>query len=66
MLNFIINSIKARNMLCKGYTRYLAHIVNEINEVVLSVTGTPMVQEFSNVFPNILPRLALEQEVESV
>lgn len=33
----IISSVKARKMLSKGCTRYLAHIVNKSDEALLSV-----------------------------
>lgn len=42
----------------------MACIVNKSNEVVPSVKETLVVQEFSGVFPNSLPKLAPERKVE--
>lgn len=43
VFNFMINSVKAKKILSKGYTRYLAHIENKTNEVVPGVKDTLVV-----------------------
>lgn len=60
----MINSVKTKKILSKWCIVVLAHIVNKTNEVVLRVRDSPVVQKFPNVFPNSLPRLALEKELK--
>lgn len=60
----LINNIKARKILSKGCIAFLAHIINKTNKTVSDVKDTLVLQEFPNVFPNSLPRLALENKVE--
>lgn len=60
----MINIVKAKKMLSKGCITFLVHIVNKIDEVVLGVRDTPMVQNFSNVFLNNFPKLTPEREVK--
>lgn len=60
----MINNVKARKMLSKWCTAYLAHIVNKSEEVVLGVKDTLMMQEFLDVFLNSLSKVALERGIK--
>lgn len=62
----MISSVQVRKMLSKWCKGYLVHIVSKLDEIVLGVRDTAMVQKFSNVFPDSLLRLALKREVESI
>lgn len=37
MLRMMINSVKAKKMLSKGFTRYLTHVVNRVDESIPSL-----------------------------
>lgn len=40
------------------------HIMNKMDELVLSLQNTPIVSEFQDMFSNNLPGMAPEKEVE--
>lgn len=50
MLSIMINNVKARKILNKGCTRYLTHMVNKVDESILSLQNTVIVSEFQDVF----------------
>lgn len=66
IISIMISSVQVRKMLSKWCKGYLVHIVSKLDEIVLGVRDTAMVQKFSNVFPDSLLRLALKREVESI
>lgn len=61
ILSIVINNIKAKNMLTKGY---MVHVVQKLVKVVLGIKDTLVVQEYFDIFLNNLPRLALERKLE--
>ena len=63
-VSIMISVVQARKMLSKGCTGYLAHIINREGAKELSLTDVPVVREFEDVFPDELPGLAPEREVE--
>ena len=60
---FIISAMKARRMLNKGCTGYLASIMNASKEES-TADGIRVVCEYADVFPEDLPGLPLDREVE--
>ncbi|KAI3706703.1 hypothetical protein L6452_24623 [Arctium lappa] len=61
--NPIISSLKARKFLAKGYPSYLAYIVDAKKEKK-SVENVEVVQDYPDVFPEDLPGLPSERQVE--
>lgn len=62
--SMIINYIKAYKMLCKGCTSYLAHVVSKNNGSSLKIKSMLVVQDYQDVFPNEITRLASKREVD--
>ena len=59
----LISAISARCLLQKGCKGYLAHVVDtRSNEARLE--GVPVVRDFLDVFPDDLPGLPLEREID--
>ncbi|KAH9657944.1 Endonuclease [Citrus sinensis] len=59
----VISAIDVRRLLRKGCSAYLAHIID--TEVrVLRLKDIPVVQEFPDVFPNELPGMPPNREIE--
>ena len=61
----LISALKAMKLLQKGCEGYLAHIVDTTKED-LQLSDIAIVQEFSDVFPDELPGVAVDREVEFV
>ncbi|XP_070678057.1 uncharacterized protein [Malus domestica] len=61
----VISAMKAKRLLSKGCQAYLAHVVLNDN-APSSVDDVRMVRHFPDVFPDDLPRLPLERDVELV
>ncbi|KAI3727551.1 hypothetical protein L6452_16167 [Arctium lappa] len=61
--NPIITCLKARKFLAKGYPSYLAYVVDAKKEYK-SVEDVEVVQDFPDVFPEDLPGLPPERQVE--
>ena len=59
----IISAMAAQRMLLKGCQGYLAYVV-EIEKEGILVDEIPVVREFPDVFPDDIPGLPLEREVE--
>ena len=59
----IISAITARKMLRRGYKGYLA-VVKDTKVEMGTVKNVPVVCEFSDVFPEELPGLPPEREIE--
>ncbi|KAM1760327.1 hypothetical protein ACFX12_003213 [Malus domestica] len=59
----VITAIRAKKLLEKGCQRYLAHVVLNGN-VPSSVEDVRVVRHFPDVFPDDLPRLPPDQDVE--
>lgn len=59
----VISCIQANHFLRKGCQGFLASVVN-LQSKELEIGNIPIVQEFPDVFPNNLPRLPLDREVE--
>ena len=59
---YVISALRANSLLKKGCQGFLAYVVRNDNEVRLE--DIPIVEDFSVVFPNDLPRLPLDREVE--
>ena len=59
----IISIIKVEKYLRKGYEAYLVSVVEERKECV-KLKELPVVHEFKDVFPDDLPRLPPEQDIE--
>jgi len=60
----IISAVKARKMLGKGCTGYLAHVLDSQVEQELKPKDIEVVQEYLDVFPESLTTLPPEREVE--
>ena len=63
MLTNLISTICARRMLQKGYARLLAW-VKEVKQEKLKLEEIPIVNKLFDVFPEELPNLPPEHEVE--
>ncbi|KAI3663974.1 hypothetical protein L6452_45207 [Arctium lappa] len=61
--NLIISSLKARKFLAKCYPSYLAYVVDAKKEKK-SVEDVEVVQDYPDVFPEDLPGLPPERQVE--
>lgn len=55
----MINNLKARKMLMKGWSEYLAHVVSKLEEIALRLQSTLVMCKFPYIFLDELPRLAL-------
>ena len=63
MLQNLISAITARKMLRRGYQGYLA-VVRDVQAYKGSIDRVPVVYEFQDVFPEELPGLPPEWEIE--
>ena len=61
----VISVLEAKRLLHKGCKAYMAHVVDNSTPKV-TLKNVPVVQEFSNVFFEDLPRLPLNRELEFV
>ena len=59
----LISAISARCLLQKGCKGYLAHVVDTRSSEV-SLEDVPVVRDFLDVFPDDLPGLPLEREID--
>jgi len=59
----MISGMVARKLLKKGCTTYLAYVIN-LEKGKIGLSDIPIVREFLDVFPEELPGLPLEREVE--
>ena len=59
----VISAMQARRFIRKGYEAFLALILDSKRGQVY-VQKIPVVREFSNVFPEELPGIPLEREVD--
>ena len=59
----LISAISARCLLQKGCKGYLAHVV-DTRSSELGLEDVPVVRDFSDVFPDDLPGLPLEREID--
>ena len=62
-LSGLISAISARCLLRKGYKGYLAHVVDTRSSEV-GLEDVPVVRDIPDVFPNDLPGLPLEREID--
>ncbi|XP_070023124.1 uncharacterized protein [Nicotiana sylvestris] len=58
-----ISYLKAAKMIKKGCIYHLVRVTDTIAEV-LSLESVPVVNEFSNVFPDALPGIPLDREID--
>ncbi|RVW49285.1 Transposon Ty3-I Gag-Pol polyprotein [Vitis vinifera] len=58
----MISALRASSLLKKGCQGFLAYVVNEEND--LKLEDIPIVRDYPDVFPEDLPGLPLEREVE--
>ena len=61
----IITAMKAQRMLNKGCAGYLASVI-EVPEKEIKISQVPVVQDFVDVFPEDLPGLPPDREIEFV
>ena len=59
----LISALEARKSLCSGCQAYLA-VVRDVNQQVSSLEQVPVVKEFQDVFPEELPGLPPDREIE--
>ena len=59
----MISTLEAKRLLLKGCESYLAHVVNTFMTEV-NLENVPMVCEFPDVFPEDLPGLPPDRELE--
>ena len=59
----VISALQAKRLLRKGYQGYLAHVVDTRKEV-LKLDDIPIVREFLDVFPEDLPGIPIDREIE--
>ncbi|WRX17582.1 Reverse transcriptase domain - like 10 [Theobroma cacao] len=59
----VISTIKALKLVQKGYPAYLAHVI-DTSKGEPKLEDVPIVSEFFYVFPDELPGLALDRELE--
>ncbi|XP_074376928.1 uncharacterized protein LOC141718442 [Apium graveolens] len=56
---------QAKKLLCQNYEAYLAHVIDTDKEVLM-LKAIPVVNEFPDVFPDNLPGLSIDIEIEFV
>ena len=56
--------LEARKLLSQGCTRYLAHVVDKRMKDKLKIDDVPIVHDFLEVFPEDLPSLPPDREIE--
>ena len=61
--NSIMTAIKANKMLRKSYMGYLAHAI-EVRDSGSRLEDIPIVREFSDVFPEDLPSIPPDREID--
>ncbi|MBN8156815.1 hypothetical protein J0J30_22645, partial [Vibrio vulnificus] len=61
--NCLVSAMQAFRMIRNGCEAYLAHVV-DIKMTVHTVTGMPVVEHFSDVFPDVLSGLPPDRETE--
>ncbi|WRX23676.1 hypothetical protein QQP08_016163 [Theobroma cacao] len=59
----VISAIKALKLVQKGYLAYLAHVI-DTSKGVPKLEDVPIVNEFSDVFSDELPRLPPDRDLE--
>ena len=59
----VILALEAQRLLLKGYESYLAHVV-DTSVIEVKLENVPVVCEFPDVFPEDLPRLPPDRELE--
>ncbi len=59
----IISSIRARKLVGQGCLAYLAHI-RDVEVEAPSIESIPVVSEFREVFPNDLPGMPLDRDID--
>ena len=59
----VIFALRAQRLLRKGCQGYLAHVVDTRKEV-LKLNDIPVVREFPDVFPEHLPMIPIDREIE--
>ena len=62
-LSNVISATTARKMVRKGCEAYLAYVIDTV-KVRSTVSDIPTVSDFSDVFPEELPRLPPRKEIE--
>ncbi|XP_012833434.1 PREDICTED: uncharacterized protein LOC105954306 [Erythranthe guttata] len=60
----IISAIKATKLINKGHIGYLVDLLETSSDPQPVMSGLPIVQEFSDVFPDELPGLPPDREIE--
>ncbi|XP_074377702.1 uncharacterized protein LOC141719224 [Apium graveolens] len=58
-----LTALQAKRLLRQGYQSYLAHVV-DTNKDVPQIENIPVVKEFKDVFPDDLPGLPPDREIE--
>ena len=59
----VISALEAKRLLHKGCEAYLAHVIDKSSTRV-TIESVPVVCEFPDVFPDDLPGLPLDRELE--
>ena len=59
----VLLALRAKRLLWKGCQGYLAHVVDTRKEV-LKLDDIPVVREFPDVFPEDLPGIPIDREIE--
>ena len=60
----LISMLEACRLLDTGCESYLAHVVYTTAQVQVGPDSVPVLQEFADIFPDDLPRLPPDREVE--
>uniref|UniRef100_A0A7N2MWN1 RNA-directed DNA polymerase n=1 Tax=Quercus lobata TaxID=97700 RepID=A0A7N2MWN1_QUELO len=59
----VISALRAKHLLRKGCQGYIAHVVDTRKDV-LKLDDIPIVREFPDVFPEDLPGIPIDREIE--
>ena len=59
----VISALEAKRLLYKGCEAYLAHVLDK-SSAKMTIESVPVVCEFSDVFPDDLPGLPPDRELE--
>ena len=59
----VLLALRAKHLLQKGYQGYLAYVMDTRKEV-LKLDDISVVREFPDVFPEDLPRIPIDREIE--
>ena len=60
----LLSTLEAGKLIHRGYKTYLAHVMDKRSENQVQLPYFSIVRDFTNVFPENLPGLPLDREIQ--